>query len=289
MTSPTSHLKSNVWKLAQPAVRAVGAIGANQRVLPDFMIIGAQRCGTTSLHEWLDSNPGVQFPRFGKGVHYFDTAAHRNLKWYRTHFPTVRSVERSAKKANIARIRVGEASPYYLFHPAVPARVRAAVPDVQAIAILRDPIKRAWSHYLHERRRGYEDLSFSDALESESDRLATVLPSNLERTSYASFEHQHHSYVARGYYSTQVQRWFDAIGREQVCVIFDHELYSGDGRQRIVDYLGLSGFENRSFPRVNATTTEVMPEACRKRLQASFVGERERISDLVGRDPGWFA
>lgn len=289
MSQPVRSMKTRVWSALQPAVLAAGRVGATRRVLPDFLIVGAQRSGTTSLHEWLGAHPGVRFPRLGKGVHYFDTAAARDLDWYRSHFPTRRALQRAAERAGFERIRVGEGSPYYLFHPAVPERVQAALPDVQLIAILRDPVSRAWSHYLHERRRGFEDLSFVDAIAAEPDRLASVAPADLDRRDFVSPEHQHHGYAARGRYSEQLERWFAVTGRDRWCVVFDRELYAADGlgQARVREFLGLADVGTFEFPRANATKSEPMPDDGRQRLIELLAGEGDRVAALVGRDPGW--
>jgi hypothetical protein len=281
--------KTRAWGTVQPLLIAAGRVGADRRALPDFLIVGAQRSGTTSLHEWLGAHPAVRFPRLGKGVHYFDTAADRDLTWYRSHFPTRASLARAARRTGVDRIRVGEGSPYYLFHPAVPARVERALPAVQLIAILRDPVARAWSHYLHERRRGFEDLDFVEALDAEAARLATVTPSDLERPGFVSAEHQHHGYAARGRYAEQLERWFAVTGRDRWCVVFDRELYAADGagQKRVREFLSLPDVGAFEFPRSNATKSEPMPEAGRARLIAMLAGEGERVATLLGRDPGW--
>ena len=103
------------------------------RRLPDFLVIGAQRAGSTSLFAQVCAHPGVAAPSH-KEIHYFDLQSFRSLRWYRSHFPP----------AVTARGRLtGEASPYYLFHPAVPGRVAATLPDVRLVARVRDPVARA--------------------------------------------------------------------------------------------------------------------------------------------------
>ncbi len=123
---------------------------AGARRLPDFLVIGAQRAGSTSLFAQLCAHPGVAAPSH-KEIHYFDLQSFRGPRWYRSHFPPVAS----------SRGRItGEASPYYLFHPAVPARVAEALPEVRLIALLRDPVARAYSHYQLSVRDGHEHARF---------------------------------------------------------------------------------------------------------------------------------
>ncbi len=119
----------------------LGRFFGKQGSLPDFMIIGAPKCGTTSLFEYLCGHPNVARPR-RKEIHYFDERFERGLAWYRRHFPLV-------EKPQIT----GEATTAYLFAKNTPARAAALVPDAKLIAVLRDPVRRVISHYWHNKRR----------------------------------------------------------------------------------------------------------------------------------------
>src|SRR5687767_7317909 len=120
-----SALPSSVRATAKKALRAYGMMTGRLRSLPNFLIIGAKRGGTTSLYNYLLEHPWVT-PLFRsveniKGIHFFDRNYDRGVTWYRSHFPLV------ANKASMARMKsrrtiTGEASPYYLFHPLAPVR-----------------------------------------------------------------------------------------------------------------------------------------------------------------------
>src|SRR5436189_26280 len=136
------------------------------RPLPDFLILGAQKAGTTALYAYLRWHPQVTGPSF-KEVSFFDRHYARGERWYRAHLPVRR------------RAVVGEASPSYLFHPLAPERVARMLPEARLIALLRNPVDRAFSHYQHEVALGREQLSFEDALAGEfaepNRRLAKLL------------------------------------------------------------------------------------------------------------------
>jgi hypothetical protein len=287
MSGTGRTLKSRAWAAAQPFAIAAGRWNAAQRVLPDFLIVGAQRAGTTSLHEWLARHRAVRFPRLGKGVHYFDTASQHPPSWYAAHFPTQSTIAKVRRQHGCAA--VGEASPYYLFHPAVPHRVRELIPDVRYIAILRDPVTRAWSHYQHEVRRAHESRDFLSALVEEIEQGSAASSVELTRRGFVSYEHQHHSYLARGRYAEQLERWFDALGREQGLVLVNHELFApdGSGAEAVLEFLGLSDRELGAFPRENATAGGAMPEKARARLESHFADEADRVSALLGRQVRW--
>src|SRR5690606_23224629 len=186
--------------------------------LPDALVIGAQRCGTTSLYHGLAQHPGVARAK-KKEVHYFDLNYHRGLTWYQKQF------ERRRAKLNF------EASPYYIFHPKAPERVAAALPDAKIIVILRDPVARAYSHYWHERRLGHETLSFADAIEAEAERLAGESRKLLEDDGYYSFNHQHFSYVARGCYARQLMRWLQYFPRTRFLFVESESFFEDPRRE----------------------------------------------------------
>ena len=134
--SKQSTMVKNTKRKAAAIGRSVSApfarATASLRMLPDFLIVGAQRAGTTSLYNYLVQHPDVGRVRLGKGVHYFDTNPTASLGWYRSHFP-LDPAKVPLKKGPRS---VGEGAPYYMFHPMVPERIDAALPNVKLIAIL---------------------------------------------------------------------------------------------------------------------------------------------------------
>ena len=131
------------------------------RLLPDFLISGAQRGGTTSLYNYLQAHPCFELPTT-KELHFFDRKFHRGLAWYRAHFPTY--LEKCfAQRIQGRAFLTGEATPNYLFHPLVSRRVAEVLPRVKLIVLLRNPVDRAFSHYHHILDLGYEHLPFAEA------------------------------------------------------------------------------------------------------------------------------
>ena len=129
---------------------------AASRSLPDYLIIGAQKGGTTSLYFLLGRHPQVMRSLY-KEVNYFERNYHRGVSWYRAHFPT-EWAKRSAKAVT------GEASPSYLGHREVPSRVRSLLPDCRLITLLRNPVDRMYSSYHHKVRLGHTSLPFEEWL-----------------------------------------------------------------------------------------------------------------------------
>jgi len=266
-----------VWRKAR--LGRYGGAGGRVHLLPDFLIIGATRAGTSSLYTYLHRNPLVGKAR-RKEIHYFDFNYHRGIDWYRSYFPTVFD-KVAAERDRGGRFVTGESSPYYIFHPLVPARVRETLPEAKLIALLRNPVDRAYSHYQLQRRNGLEQLSFPKALEQESDRISGAEDENLM--------HRDFSYLARGIYAEQLERWFELFPREQILVLKSEELF--EDPHAIVDaaseFLGVPPRRNPRPRPYNAARYPNLDAETRAFLSEYYREHNRRLYELLGRDFGW--
>ncbi len=225
------------WRLRRPAVpaakwalRQFGVLTAGGRVLPDFLVIGAKRGGSTSLYRNLVGTAGVLplFPRPAriKGTYYFDIEYHRGERWYRSHFPSSAIRDQAAVLGPVA---VGEASPYYLAHPTAATRAAELVPTARIIAVLRDPVARAHSHYQERVRQGIETLpTFAAAIDAEAGRLEGEVERMQEDPGYVSWNHLNFGYLAQSDYAAGLRRWLVAYPADQVLVLCSEDLYRDD-------------------------------------------------------------
>jgi hypothetical protein len=245
---------------------------------PDFVIIGTQRGGTTSLHAYLSAHPQVETPAT-KELHFITDRYDRGLDWYLGHFPAELPLETIT----------GEATPYALFHPLAPRRLRETAPAARLIALLRNPVDRAYSHYLLERSRGEETLDFAAALDAEAERLAGEEERLAREAGYVSAPHKHASYVSRGDYARQLETWFGLFPREQILVIRSEDLYerSAETFARVARFLGIGSDVRIPFTAHNQTSGPPIDAAIRRRLSQHFAPLNARLADLLGWDPGW--
>jgi hypothetical protein len=169
--------------------------------LPNFLIIGAMRSGTTSLAHYLRSHPDVFVPE-AKELHFFDRRFDRGLDWYREQFTDAGDAS-----------AIGEATPNYLYEPDAADRIADVLPEAKLIAILRDPADRAWSHYWHHRARGSESLEFEAAIAAEDERRAAT-PDNPGW----------YAYVDRGRYLPQLERFTARFDRSSLLVLLFDDL-----------------------------------------------------------------
>jgi hypothetical protein len=257
------------------------------RLMPDFIIIGAQRCGTTSLYNYLISHPCIA-PALWKEVHFFDINYERGSAWYRAHFPTSLYkyyVEQVRKRALV----IGESSPYYIFHPLAPRRVFEMIPEVRLIALLRNPVDRAFSHHRREARKGFETLSFEDAIQREEERLRGGADTMFQNENYYSFNHQHYSYLFRGVYVDQLKAWMSFFSRERILILKSEDFFDDPSAtlRQVVEFLNLPDWESKKYKKYGYTHEAEMDIRIREYLVDYFRPHNRRLYEYLGRDFGW--
>jgi hypothetical protein len=266
-----------VRKVLRGTYRAYGLATAGVRPLPDFLILGAQKAGTTALYAYLRWHPQITGPSF-KEVSFFDRHYVRGERWYRAHLPARRNGK-----------LVGEASPSYLFHPLAPERVAGMLPGARLIALLRNPVDRAFSHYQHQVALGREPLSFEDAVDREEERMRGEVEHMLRDASYFSAAWWNSTYLARGRYAEQLERWFTTFPHEQLLVLLTDELAADPAGtyRRVLEFLGVEERDLRSYPRIFEREYQQMSPATRARLERHFEEPNRRLAALLNRELPW--
>ena len=246
---------------------------------PNFIILGAQKSGTTSLYAYLTQHPHIA-PAAVKEIHYFDLQFDKGPEWYYSQFPT--AAERGHKIT-------GEASPYYIFHPQVPQRIYDLCPEVKLIILLRNPVDRAISHYYYYIKIKYESLSFEEAIALEPERLKGELEKLLADPTYFSYEHQHHSYLSRGIYADQLPAWMKLFPKEQLLILKSEDLYTNPaaGYNSVLEFLGLPPHQLKAYQKHNATQYSPVDEKVYEQLKAYYRSPNQRLAQLCDRDFGW--
>jgi predicted ester cyclase len=250
---------------------------------PDFLIIGAQKAGTSSLYAWLTEHRDV-LPAARKEVRFFSRSPEtKSIAQYWAYFP-LRAHIWLLRRSRGRPVVTGEATPRYLFDPCVPELVKRYLPDVKIIVVLRDPVDRAISHYWMRFNAGKEPLSLEDAIAAEAGCLergcklsAAVEPKRLAVS---------RSYVARGQYADQLERWFEHFPGDQFCIIDFADLVADPAAvvASTLEFLGVESdasmpqsFEAKKVGRKNATDPTT-----RRLLEAHFESSNRRLRQMVG-------
>ncbi len=285
LPAPLGWVPRDLQRRGFAALRTYGQATARLRPLPDFLIIGGKRCGTTTLYRALERHPDVapMWPRFAriKSPHYFDLRYERGPAWYRGHFPVV--IPGRPKV-------VGEADPYCLVHPLAPARVAETAPAVRLIALLRDPVDRAVSHHWDRTRAGIETLSLDDAIAAESERLAGMHEAMVRGDVAASENYEHFSYVTRGLYAGQLREWLAHFPGSQLLVLRSEDLFQRPQSvlDRVLEYLELAPFQPEEFGKHHARADRPpLDAAIRERLAPRFEAANAELAELLGTPLWW--
>lgn len=259
---------------------------SGMRALPDFIIAGAQKCGTSSMHQYFTQHPRLLAGSI-KEIHFFDGGL--DPVWdkyaegealYRSYFPL-----RSAVRQKNALCF--EASPNYIFSPTAAERMAGTVPCAKIVVLLRDPIERAISHYFHELRRGRENEDIETAFALEDERLAPAISQgNYKDTTFINL-----SYQLRGHYADQLERLFAHYPRDQVQVL-EAESFFENPIAVMRDVLAFVGMED--FPhQIDVKPTGIggnkkqVPERVYRMLRRRFHSPNRKLASLVGQEFRW--
>jgi hypothetical protein len=274
------HLPEDYYNLIldikHAAEWSVRTATASIRAFPDFLIVGAQKAGTTSLYAYLKQHPDIE-AAWTKEICYFDHNLERGPNWYKRHFHCPWLINRDAV--------AGESSPNYLYYPDVPASIASLLPEVKIIILLRDPVRRAVSHYWHVRDRGFETLSLFEAVRAEKKRLqkpyGTYTPPKGKT--------KHRTRLDRGIYAPQLRRYFDAFPSGQILILCSRKLYQNTQGtyDRVTDFLGVPRYDLPGLGARNSRTyPDPEPELIRE-LRDFFEPHNQKLFEMLGRDFDW--
>lgn len=264
---------------------------SDRRPLPDFLIIGTKRGGTTSLWRYLVQHPLVPrlFPAWNtKTTHYLEENHHRGEAWYRSHFPTARR-RAALERRHGSPPRVGEAAPLYMFHPLAAARAAHLMPRVRIVVLLRDPVERAWSHWKERRGEGVEPLSFGAALAAEEHRIAGERARMIVDPHYFSQPFDWYAYRERGVYLDHLYPWLDRFDESQFLVLPSESLYADPAATyaRTLAFLGLPPLDLPRYEVHNDRPSADMDPAIRAELSAFYAPHNAALAEHLGMTFAW--
>ena len=278
-------------QLAEGRVR-VRQVTSRARSLPDVLIVGAQRSGTSSLYKYLGAHPQV-YPSLRKEVEYFSTRFDEGEGWYRAHFPLAATRALRSRRRSQPTLAF-EATPDYLLHPSAAHRAAQLIPEAKIIALVRNPIDRAISQYGHNRRLDQEPLTLEAALASEDERLFGELEKISDDPRYDARPLRRYSYVTRGKYAEQLIRWQAWYPQDQIMVVRFEDLAADPAEtlSAIESFLGIEDwhppeFANHSYGRAGRADSPAVDDDIRHQLAATFRPHNEKLAALLGYDLQW--
>ncbi len=279
------HLKKIVRSQLRPFAKVYRQI-FEEFSLPDFLIIGAQKCGTSSLYSYLIQHPGIIAPA-KKEIHYFSNPYNRNRgeSWYTSHFCTVSYKKSLRKKLGYWPI-TGEATPD-MHMPFMPESVHELLPSAKLIAMFRDPVDRALSQYHHDRRFSKRDpLTFKDAITQSSLSVSSEMQ---DLWSY-SHKNKQLSYIRRGLYAEQLEHWYQYYPEDSIHIIISEEFFVDPAKEmeKVLQFLNMPDYEfDVSTAKNVGDYKEQMDKDVREYLISVFRPQNQRLFELIGRNLDW--
>ncbi len=263
--------------------RHIFAISGPIRLLPDFIIIGTARSGTTSLYYNICQHPCV-LPAAYDELGFFDSNFHLGLNWYRSLFPTLFS--KWMVKHNKKFAITGEDTPFYIWSPLVAKRILKILPNVKLIVLFRNPIDRAYSNYHLGVRAGSENLSFEDAIQVELNQLKNneIKPENkLEKYTTPR------SYIAKGFYADQLKIWLKLFNDEQLFIISteDFESKPQETLDKIYDFLQIPKNHIINIKKHKVASYLKMKSETRQFLVDFYKKPNAELFSMIGQEFDW--
>ncbi len=253
------------------------------RVLPDFMVIGVGRSGTTSLFNYLEQHPSIVKSSYDE-IGFFDDNFHLGMSWYRSMFPTI--FTKFLIKLKTKYFMTYEVTPWYVRRPWTARRIKKIFPDMKFIVVLRNPVDRTYSHY-HLTKQNNEKREFKEVIEEDMRNISTWEDGE-KNDSYFSNQVQN-SKIARGFYYEQLVPWYDIFSEEQIMIVPSEELASETQStlKDIFRFLKLPEYEIKDTKKVNVSKYKKMDEKTRDILIEYFKPYNEKLFEFLDRKFDW--
>ena len=238
----------------------------------DFIIIGAQKCGTTALAHFLSQHPDICMaePKEAHAFDHVDYAGQWTDKLLDEHYGGFFGYAHSEQC-------LGEATPIYLLLPHAAAEIQAWNPEIKLLVILRDPVERAISHYRMAVEEGYEHLPLWLALLVEPLRMWLGSSRLAEHSMY-----RENSYRSRGLYARQLQGFLGYFEPDQILVLRAESLQAehADTLSEVFEFLGVEKDVDIAAEQVNTREKGSTHPLCRLFLRLSYCYDQWRLSRM---------
>ncbi|MFX1443313.1 MAG: sulfotransferase domain-containing protein [Promethearchaeota archaeon] len=267
--------------------RYIRSLTSRFRTLPDFLLIGAPQCGTTSLYNYIINHPYIA-PSFLKGVQFFDRNFTRNLNKYKAFFPPL-FFKRIFKYIYNIDLITGEGSPDYLYHPYVAKRVFQYLPKIKILILLRNPVDRAYSHYQRLVRFGIVNLSFMKAIE-RAVVIAEKEKKKLKNNPYYNpSKYLRYSILEKGIYVDQIQNWFKYFPKKQILTIESEQFFFNPSKtmEEVFRFLNVPPLKAENYKKYNVGNYSKIDTEIRDYLLEYYKPHNRRLYDLLERRFNW--
>ena len=261
------------------------------RQLPDFIIIGAGRAGTTALYSYLIQHPLIVAASTDNNesvadLHFFEYIISNNIQWYKSHFPILFSKPNNHKNS----FTTGEYTSTYMYHPDVPKRIFNLLPKIKLIVILRNPIDKAYSTYQQQFRFGEYTTSFEDTINAEFRRID--LNKNFPELNSNNYDFENfvaQNIIRHGIYADYLEAWLKIFDRKQILILNSDDLKKSttETLRRVFNFLNVSNYDIKDTSQVNVGKYPPINKITRKKLIEFFKPHNQRLNKLLDTEFDW--
>jgi hypothetical protein len=282
-----STLRNFIYANGRKALFETRRMARVPRAMPDFIVIGAQKSGTSSLFAYLKQHPQIVRPIF-KEPYFFDRHYHRGLHWYGCNFPARSTIERRNERYGRRHLTF-EATATYIFDSEVPGRIAKDIETRKFIVLLRNPVDRAISAYWHARRMGRETRSLDEALKFDLARYHAQIAFEGGWGPRPVGPPPRPAYVRRGVYHEAVIRWQQVFSPENLLVLQSEAMFADPAAimTRVFAFLGVTPGHEIDFEPHNVGRYDQTDADARRLLGSFYRPHNERLSALTGNALGW--
>jgi len=292
--SPENKLsKIKLWLLSNPKFnpykfslkKFYRNLTSGSRVLPDFIIIGAGRAGTTALYTYLIQHPSIITAYTDNDapvadLHFFEYMISDKISWYKSHFP------RKSKNSFVT----GEFTSTYMYHKKVPERIFNLIPKIKLIVILRNPVDKAYSTYNQQSHFNEVTSSFEETIKAEFARIDLIKNHTEYTNNNPNFDNYvEYNIIRHGIYFNYLEKWFKIFPKKQIFVVDSNELenFPQQVLNKVFEFLNLSPHEIPNLAKVNVGKYSSMTESTRKSLIEFYKPHNAKLNDLLGTNFDW--
>tara|TARA_B100001123_G_C15227741_1_gene993870 strand:- start:48 stop:875 length:828 start_codon:yes stop_codon:yes gene_type:complete len=258
--------------------RGWSGITASSRVLPNFIIAGTVRSGTTSLYNYICNHPSV-LPAAYDEIGFFDSNFQLGTMWYQSMFPTKKQMELVQEKTNFCL--TGEDTPFYFWNKDAIKRISELIPNCKIIMIFRNPVDRAYSNYQLGKRENKEDLSFEKTIEIEKQ----IINKGTKNLNFS----EPRTYLIKSLYSLQLKNWLTSFSKDQLYFLSTEQLSSkpNETMSGIFNFLGLPRHTLSEFKKEKKAIYPEMNISTRNDLLEFFKPYNNELFSLIGNNFSW--
>ena len=257
--------------------RHIYGLTSSFRVLPDFLVIGSKRCGTTSLYEYLGQHPCIKKSSHDH-IGFFDDNFHLGMGFYKSFFPTI--FEKMFFEFKNGKLLTNDVTSSYIQNSQTATKIFQTLPNTKIIAILRNPIDRAYSEYNLDLRANPDIQSFETIIQNEIDNMGNKNDDEVIKNKH---------YLKKGIYFDQLKPWFKLFPKKNILIL-STEKFGKDTNNIfniIFEFLNLENYNIENSKRMQKGTYTKLNSKTREKLLKFYKLKNNQLYDLINEKFDW--